>query len=157
MTDLDYDLVLPPFSADQVAAVITLADEIFGKIDGPGFEWRLTRLPDPSLALASDASGLVGLKFGYAVAPDRYHSWLGGVAVRARRQGVARHLMKLQHSWVEERGYASIETGATADNAAMLELNRESGFEVIGSYNRDGAPRVMLYKRFPGGRERGAV
>ncbi len=151
MTDFIYDLALPPFSADHVAAVIALADEIFGTINGPGFDWRLARLPDQSLALASDASGLVGFKFGHAETPNRYRSWLGGVSGRARRQGVARRLMRLQHSWVQERGYASVETRATADNAAMLELNREFGFDVIGSYNRDGVPRVMLYKVFPGG------
>ena len=149
MAKVAYDLALPPFSADRVAEVIALAGEIFGgKMNSSKFEWRLTSLPDPSLVLASDARELVGFKFGYAVAPTRYHSWLGGVAVRARRQGVARHLMELQHSWLAERGYASVETRTPKDNAAMLELNREFGFEVIGSYNRDGVPRVMLYKRF---------
>ena len=59
--------------------------------------------------------------------------------------------MTLQHRWAQERGYAAVETRATADNAAMLGLNREFGFDVIGSYNRDGIPRVMLYKAFPGG------
>ena len=143
-----YELALPPFSADQLSATIALGEEVFGKINGPGLEWRLARLPDPSLAMASDASGLAGFKLGYAVAPNRYSSWLGGVAARARRQGVARHLMELQHAWAKERGFASIETGATADNVAMLELNREFGFEVIGTYNRDGMPRVMLAKKF---------
>jgi hypothetical protein len=56
--------------------------------------------------------------------------------------------MELQHCWLAERGYSSVETGTIDDNEAMLKLNREFGFKVIGSYNRHGEPQVLLAKRF---------
>lgn len=146
MTEVDFELVVPPQPAERVREVIRLADEVFGGIDGPDLEWRLARLPEPSLALARDTSGLLGFKIGYALSMRRYYSWLGGVAARGRRHGIARGLMALQHDWVSSRGFSSIETAATTDNAAMLELDRTFGFEAIGSYERDGLARVTLYK-----------
>ncbi len=151
-----YRLELPPFAPNLVAEVIALAGNIFGKVNPGEFEWRLVNLPDPSLAVASDARDFVGFKCGYAVAPGRYYSWLGGVAVHSRRLGVARSLMELQHSWLAERGYSSVETGTIDDNEAMLKLNREFGFKVIGSYNRHGEPQVLLAKRFASLRPRAA-
>ncbi|MBW2267892.1 MAG: GNAT family N-acetyltransferase [Deltaproteobacteria bacterium] len=147
MAEFIFDLALPPVAVERVSQVIGLAETIFGPIDGSDLEWRLGHLPDPSLFLASDPAGLVGFKFGYASTSTRYHSWLGGVALRARRQGIARQLMHFQHSWLLSRGYSEIETGTIGSNESMHQLNLEFGFKVIGSYNRDGMPRIMLHKR----------
>jgi GNAT superfamily N-acetyltransferase len=139
---------LPPFSPTLVSEVTELAVTVFGTVDRSDMKWRLTNLAEPSLVVASSRSELVGFKFGHALSSKRYQSWLGGVRASARRQGIGRRLMQLQHEWVAARGFTSIETSATPDNTGMLALNRESGFRVIGRYDRGGKPRVILYKEF---------
>ena len=64
----------------MASALRVLIADVFETDDEGGVQWRLQRLPDPSLALAEDDQGLVGFKFGHALSPERYQSWLGGVA-----------------------------------------------------------------------------
>ena len=146
MAEPEYQVESGPFDEQLVFSVSHLATEIFGAIDETDLHWRLKHLPVATLALAFFDGDLIGFKFGHALSTRRYQSWLGGVLARARRQGVARRLMELQHEWVAKNGFSSIETGATHDNIAMLALNRETGFRVIGEHNRDGVVRIMHYK-----------
>jgi GNAT superfamily N-acetyltransferase len=145
--NLRYAIETAPFSPELVSAVTGLAAAVFDTLDVPDFEWRLANLPEASLALASSPSGLLGFKFGHALSSKRYQSWLGGVHPNARRQGIARRLMALQHEWAADRGFSSIETSAAHDNAAMLAVNRAAGFAIIGEYERDGLRRLIHHKR----------
>lgn len=51
-----------------------------------------------------------------------------------------------QHAWVRARGYRTVETGALVDNAAMLTLNLQFGFRIIGMYQRTGTARAVMLK-----------
>jgi len=142
---LEFQTILPPFAPRFIDEVSALASDIFGAFDRDELTWRMAHMPDSSVHLARD-SELVGFKVGYASARRRYHSWLGGVRAGWRRQGIAQRLMSLQHDWLGSRGYASVETAMTPDNVAMLALNMQAGFRIIGSRSQGEHTRVMLAK-----------
>lgn len=141
----EYLTILPPFAPPFIDELSTLASDIFGAFDRDELIWRITHMPDPSVHLARD-SELVGFKLGYASARRRYHSWLGGVRAGWRRQGIAQALMAQQHDWLRARGYASVETAMMPDNVAMLALNMQVGFRIIGSRSQGEHTRVILAK-----------
>lgn len=140
-------LFVRPFEPTFVSELSALVRDIFGEFDVADLTFRLEAMPDASVHAISENGRLVAFKLGYAVGRSRYLSWLGGVRRDHRRRGLARALLERQHTWVEERGYESIETGAIKSNQAMLMLNLSAGFEIIGSYARDATPRVMLHKQ----------
>ena len=51
------------------------------------------------------------------------------VAERCRRRGVARQLKAMGEAWARSIGAQFLNTNVLSQNAAMLELNRELGFE----------------------------
>jgi len=140
-----YQTYLPPFDASFLEALHGLGGEVLGTLDRDEMEWRLTRMPDPSVHVAREGQ-LLGLELGYATGRRRYHSWLGGVRAEARRRGIALGLMNVQHDWLRANGYGSVETATVPDNAAMLSLNLRVGFRVIGTYGRGDRMRVMMAK-----------
>ena len=146
-------LLTAPFAEPFVAELLALAERVFGAHDGTELRWKLGRMPDVTVHAGYERDEqrdtLVAFKLGYAATPERYYSWLGGVDPRGRRQGIARRLMEAQHAWARARGYRAVETGALVDNTAMLALNLQFGFRIIGMYQRTGtarAVRAMLLK-----------
>lgn len=143
---IELRLLTAVFEEPFVTEIVTLAERVFGAYDGTELRWKIARMPEVTVHAAYERDVLVAFKLGYATTSARYYSWLGGVDERVRRQGVARRLMVAQHTWAEAQGYRAIETAALADNAAMLALDLQSGFRVIGLYQRTGTARVMLLK-----------
>ena len=90
-------------------------------------------MPNASAIIARSQTRLVGFKLGYAMTESKYYSWLGGVHVGSRRNGIARQLMRLQHEWAQERGYALLETSTDQGNVAMSLVNLQEGFAVCGT------------------------
>jgi GNAT superfamily N-acetyltransferase len=134
-----------PFSDEFRQRLSGLIVVVFGREDPADLDWRLSRLPDVSVAVAYAGDGMVGFKLGYATTKNRYYTWLGGVHPGFRRQGIAARLMEAQHGWVRAAGFSIIETAAEPKNIAMLKLNLAFGFTIIGSYARSGQ-RVLLAK-----------
>ncbi len=141
-----FDVLDGPFDGATIEALWPLASAVFQSDDREYFEWPLLHMRDLSIQRARDGDTPVGFKIGYAETSKRYYSWLGGVAASYRRQGIAAELLRRQHQWVRQRGYSSIQTATTEDNAAMLALNLSMGFRVIGTYNRGKGLRVMLLR-----------
>jgi predicted GNAT superfamily acetyltransferase len=120
---------LPPALVDEIAA---LCVQVFGT-STLDVAWRLSRMPEASVFCAREAGRLVGFKAGYATAERIYQSWLGAVLPQARRRGIATRLADLQHAWLAERGYASVETSCRQGNDAMARVNLASGFAIVGT------------------------
>lgn len=143
----DIELIRAPFSQSLVAEIHGLVEKVFGSgVDG-GSGWRFRNMPDFTLIEARAGEQLVGFKIGYAHTPTRYYSWLGGVDLAYRRQGIARELMDRQHDCLAASGYKTVETGARQDNFAMAELNLASGFRVVGIRFKEGVPDITYEKR----------
>jgi GNAT superfamily N-acetyltransferase len=107
---------------------------------------RLPGVERPAVVAARGADGaLLGFKLGYARGGGTFYSWLGGIHMSMRRQGLGRRLMQRQHAWARERGYAFVETRTRTYNNAMIILNLQSGFQIVGyEDNGTGQPTVTL-------------
>ena len=74
---------------------------------------------------------LIAFKLGFENEPHIFESWRGGVIKEFRGQGIATHLMELQHQWCKIKNFRKIVTVINADNIAMMSLNRKHGFKVV--------------------------
>ena len=143
---VEFELKRPPIEPHIVQKLSVLCEVIFGEpIDG--IAWRLSSMPDVSVICAYQAGELVGFKLGYAMTQTRYYSWLGGVSPSARRSGVGTKLMELQHGWLIERGYSTIETSTKQENVSMAQLNLKSGFHVCGLRTEPHRTQVLYMKQ----------
>ncbi|MGE7919677.1 GNAT family N-acetyltransferase [Viridibacillus sp. NPDC093762] len=97
--------------------------------------------------VAIDNARLAGFKLGYEMEEGKFYSWLGGVHPDYRGQGIASHLMELQHKVVQERGYKTIRTIGRNHRRAMLILNIKYGFNVIETFiSKKGTHKIILEK-----------
>ena len=99
------------------------------------------------ICLAIQDDLVVGFKVGFLAQDGSFDSWRGGVCEHARRQGIATQLMKHQHEWCKNHGVRIIKTTTDSDNHAMLILNLQSGFSIVGSFmNRRIKLKILLEK-----------
>ena len=103
------------------------------------------------LLLALRGEEPVAFKVGFSDEPGSFESWRGGVVESARRLGLARRLMDQQHKWCANQGFRVIKTTTNGDNPAMLILNLQSGFRVVGTFvNRMNRVKVLQEKCLDG-------
>jgi predicted GNAT superfamily acetyltransferase len=135
-----------PFDAALLHELNELAQRVF---EQPSLkvEWRLSAMPDASVATARSDGRLIGFKLGYAMTEVKYYSWLGGVEAASRGNGVARRLMQVQHEWVRGCGYALLETSTDQVNSAMSRVNLQEGFAVCGTRAEPNRLQVLYLKR----------
>jgi predicted GNAT superfamily acetyltransferase len=134
-----------PVTSELLREISSIADAIFDP-SVEDLQWRLAAMPYVSVACARIEGELVGFKIGYAHSQSRYYSWLGGVAPRHRRQGIASKLMELQHSWAREQGFQFAETATDQANMAMTHANLKAGFFICGLKNKQGQMQVLFSK-----------
>ena len=130
-----------------VAEVASLSDRIF-EPPAIDYSWRLTQMPEIGLVCAHRDGALIGFKAGYAIAERKYYSWLGAVHAECRNMGVASRMASIQHEWLRDGGYASVETSSRGDNAAMARVNLRSGFVIVGTKLEPHGLQVLWSKRF---------
>lgn len=94
----------------------------------------LTNASDPTFAATADGAGLLGVARGVTD-----EGWLGVTALtvseRARRRGVARHLMRGLAHWGAARGAEQIYLQVAEDNEPALALYAGLGFLVHHRYH----------------------
>ena len=99
------------------------------------------------LCTASVDGELVGFKVGRSNDPRTFESWVGGVLPKARKQGIASQLARLQEAWCRANGFQFIQTETAHDNPAMLTVNLKEGFCITGTYlDRGTNLKVVLQK-----------
>lgn len=140
-----------PFSQAFISEFTEMAERVFGGAADRNWldslKWRLERMPDVTVFVAEAGSRSVGFKAGYAMARDRYYSWLGGVDPDFRKRGIAKELMNQQHSWLRGSRFQLLETHVEQDNSAMIQLNLKSGLGVTGLFLKDGRPYFVMQKK----------
>ena len=108
---------------------------------------ELQNKPNLLTCLAYSGDEVIGFKMGYELRPDLFYSWLGGVHISFRKQGIAMELMSLQHTLLMETGYETVQTKSTNTLKGMLILNIKYGFDVISTYtNAKGKHKIILEK-----------
>ena len=140
-----YSLHQAPFDPVLLDEVTRLARSVF-KEPTLDLAWRLSVMPQATAVLARSQGRLVGFKLGYAMTESKYYSWLGGVHLSVRGNGVARQLMRHQHRWLRERGCTQVETATDQGNVAMARVNLQEGFTVCGSRSMPGRMQVLYLK-----------
>ncbi|MBK3494627.1 GNAT family N-acetyltransferase [Viridibacillus sp. YIM B01967] len=115
-----------------------------------GAEIEVSELQEKSQLLccvALEEGSVAGFKLGYELETGEFYSWLGGVHMDYRGQGIATHLMELQHKIVKEKGYETIRTIGRNHRRAMLILNIKYGFNVIETFtSKKGTHKIVLEK-----------
>lgn len=146
VTLVHYSTHLAPLPLLLIQEVAALSDLVFLP---PAIDctWRLTRMPEVTVFCARRSDRLIGFKAGYATAERRYYSWLGAVLPGHRQQGVATELARLQHQWLTDQGYSSVETASSDSNAAMARVNLASGFTVVGTKLEAHGQQVLWSKK----------
>jgi predicted GNAT superfamily acetyltransferase len=142
------------FETMEGAQALAAADEIRNLCHTlfPDFTdaYLMDRLPTVDglavVAARGTDGAMLGFKLGYARSKDTFYSWLGGIHPNARRQGVGRQLMRRQHDWARARGYAFVETRTRTVNNAMIILNLQSGFQIVG-FEDDSAGHPTVIQR----------
>lgn len=125
--------------------IAELHESIFGGSDD--LAGRMREKKGLRIDVAIHEKRIVGYKIGYALNPEQFYSWLGGVDKVYRNYGIASCLMKRQHQYAENSGYQVIQTKTKNNWRSMLLLNIKNGFDVIGTYtDQDGEIKIILEK-----------
>lgn len=143
---IDFSLHHPDIPPALIAELAALSERIF-ETTTIDHTWRLIRMPEVSVFAARQAGELIGFKAGYAIAEGKYYSWLGAVHSQWRQQGVASRLAGMQHEWLVERGYTTVETSSRSDNSAMARINLNNGFVAIGTKLEPHGLQVLWSKK----------
>ena len=99
------------------------------------------------ICFAKQENQIVGFKAGVLDVDGSFDSWRGGVVKEARRQGIAKKMMHVQHTWCIQQNVRVIKTTTNGDNTAMLILNLQSGFEIVGCFvNRRNKCKILQEK-----------
>ncbi|MDZ7686979.1 MAG: GNAT family N-acetyltransferase [Gammaproteobacteria bacterium] len=123
-----------------------LAQRVFERHDPESMNWRLTRMPDVTVFVATDWRATGRLKAGYAATENRYYSWLGGVDPDYRGRGIAGELMAQQHAWLKQTDFKLVETHVAQANDAMVALNLKHGLRITGMFLKRGEPNYIMQK-----------
>lgn len=132
----------------QITAELTkIYPQIFESFNAAKFFRKFDYHFDFLILMAYWDGEIAGFKIGYGQDPDLFYSWTGGVLPSYRRKNIARELMHNQHNWCRQKGYKRIETRTRNKFPAMLKLNIDSGFQIVGSFtDTDQTPKIILRK-----------
>jgi predicted GNAT superfamily acetyltransferase len=131
-----------------LSSMLELHESIFGGQNSGTIVEELGKRSKFLILLGVVDGRVVGYKVGYEERTNRFYSWLGGVHPEYRNRGIASELMRRQHEWCEQQGYAVIRTHTKNKWRNMLILNIQHGFDIIGTYtDGKGEPKIILEKR----------
>ena len=142
----EFELRKPPFSTSFLGELSRIFKLVFPAGRRDYLMWRLANMPDVTVFTSALGKHLTGFKAGYAFTESRYYSWLGGVDMAYRNQGIAKKLMSQQHRWLLDSDYSLVETHVEQSNKAMVQLNHDSGLVITGHFVKDGKPNYIMQK-----------
>lgn len=131
-----------------VEGINILHRSIFGTTDN--LSDKLARKPHILIITAMDSNSnkVIGYKIGYEIDRETFYSWLGGVDIHYRENGIAAALMDKQHAYLREKGYKIVRTKTMNKWRNMLILNIKFGFDVIETYtDENGLHKIILEKK----------
>ena len=100
------------------------------------------------ICVAFHDTKVIGYKIGFQERPKYFESWRGGVLTEYRGRKIAQDLLRIQHEWCIEQGFAILTTVTNSNNIPMLIVNLRGGFEIVGTFlDRRKIVKVMLQKQ----------
>ncbi|WP_342532537.1 GNAT family N-acetyltransferase [Lysinibacillus sp. FSL K6-0057] len=97
--------------------------------------------------LAVEGSTLIGFKLGYPHPDGVFYSWLGGVHVTKRGQGIASQLMKQQHEHIKTLGFHKVRTYGRNTRKAMLITNLKHGFDILSTFSDEKGRHKIIFEK----------
>lgn len=91
---------------------------------------------DCLILLACFYSKPIAYKVGYAVSSTEFYSWLGGVALEYRKNGVATKLREAQEAWATQNNYSALSVKSMNRYPVMLQLLISGGYQICGYQNK---------------------
>jgi ribosomal protein S18 acetylase RimI-like enzyme len=129
-----------------LVGIIDLHKSIFG--ESGDLVRKMESKPTLLVNVAIKDHYVIGYKIGYELDKRKFYSWLGGVDVRFRGNGVASNLMEQQHLYLKKKGYHTVQTKTMNKWRSMLILNIKSGFDIMSTYtNEKGLHKIILEKK----------
>lgn len=97
--------------------------------------------------LAVEGGTLIGFKLGYPHPDGVFYSWLGGVHVTKRGQGIASQLMKQQHEHIKTLGFHKVRTYGRNTRKAMLITNLKHGFDILSTFSDEKGRHKIIFEK----------
>ena len=131
----------------ELLKVLNLYSCIFEDADIPFFKHRFTSQEKSLTLLAFYNSELVGFKIGYPYNKSTFYSWIGGVHLNFRKQGIASKLAALQEKKVKSLGLTKLRTKSMNQYKPMMMLNLKNGFDIIKIYTNDSEQTKIVFEK----------
>lgn len=134
-------------SEDLLEDIISLYTSIFEDYKLNFFIERINQKEDLIIVLCYDQNQLVGFKIGYRYSITTFYSWVGGVLLEQRNNGIAKQLAQLQEQKVKEKGYLKIRTKSMNRFKPMMILNLKNGFDIKSVYTNDVGQTKIVFEK----------
>lgn len=76
-----------------------------------------------------------------------FYSWVGGVKMTHRLNGIARQLALLQEQTVKQKGYTKIRTKSMNRFKPMMALNLKNGFDIVKVYTNSANQTKIIFEK----------
>ncbi|RDB04393.1 GNAT family N-acetyltransferase [Runella aurantiaca] len=144
---IEYKTFINQLPEAVLEAVLTLHFQVFDGQERPQLIGEINETSHLLTLVAYENDDAVGYKMGYRRKEGHFYSWLGCVLPTHRGQGIAGHLMELQHEWCRANGYHTVRTMTYNKWRNMLILNLKHNFNIVGILTDNaGAPKIVLEK-----------
>jgi len=108
---------------------------------------KLERKESLLCLLAVEEESIIGFKLGYPHPDGVFYSWLGGVHVTKRGQGIANQLMKKQHEHIKTLGFHKVRTYGKNARKAMLITNLKHGFDIVSTFVDEKGRHKIIFEK----------
>ena len=134
-------------SNEVLNELLTLYTSVFEDAIVDFFMERISTKEDVVSIIAYKNEVPVGFKIGYRYNESTFYSWVGGVLLNHRKEGIAKQLAAIQESIVKEKGFTKLRTKSMNRFKPMLILNLKTGFDIVQVYiNEKGQQKIVFEK-----------
>jgi predicted GNAT superfamily acetyltransferase len=134
-------------SKEVLDDLLTLYSSVFEDAIVDFFMERISTKEDVVSIIAYKNEVLVGFKIGYRYNENTFYSWVGGVLLEYRKQGIAKRLAETQESIAKEKGYTKLRTKSMNRFKPMLILNVKKGFDIIQVYTNEKGQQKIVFEK----------
>ena len=143
----DFKIIEDIPNDEMMQALLHLYKTIFDDAKPDFFIQRLHEKEHVLSLVAFHNEKPIAFKIGYKYDETTFYSWVGGVLQEYRKQGIARHLAKIQEGWAKKHGYSKLRTKSMNRFKGMLILNLKNGFDIKQVYTNDNGQTKIIFEK----------
>lgn len=134
-------------SEELLEDILVVYQSIFDDYKLDFFKNRIHQKEDLLIVLCYQQNSLKGFKIGYQYNTTTFYSWVGGVLLEQRNNGIAKQLAQLQEQKVKEKGYQKLRTKSMNRFKPMMILNLKNGFDITSIYTNDIGQTKIIFEK----------